>query len=97
MPHHTVRRFWDCGLPFTQEQDGHTNAFTAPARGVVVQGKDPKGGGNCTLRLFDPTNGQELDVAKWSTGMGAVTLNPNGRSHAYISDDNCVIGVSAQP
>jgi caspase domain-containing protein len=82
-------------LPFTQEQNGDTNAFTASARGVVVQVKDPKGGQNCTLRLFDPTNGQELDVAKWSTGMGAVTLNPNGRTSVYIFDDNCVIGVSA--
>ena len=81
-------------LPFTWEQDGHTDAFTAPARGVVVEVKDPKGGGNCTLRLFDATNGQELDVKKWSTGMGPVTLNPNGRTHVYIFGDNCVIGVS---
>jgi hypothetical protein len=83
-------------LPFTQDQNGDTDAFMAPARGVVVQVKDPKGGGNCALRLFDVTNGQELDVMKWSTGMGAVTLNPNGRTHVYIFDDNCVIGVSAQ-
>jgi Caspase domain len=82
-------------LPFTWEQDGDTDAFTAPAQGVVVEVKDPKGGGNCTVRLFDPANGQELDVKKWSTGMGPVTLNPNGRTHVYLFDDNCVIGVSA--
>ena len=71
-------------LPFTHEQDGDTDAFTASAQGVVVQVKDPKGGGNCTLRLFDATNGQELDVMKWSTGMGPMTLNPNGRTQVYI-------------
>jgi hypothetical protein len=82
-------------VPFTQELNGDTDAFTAPARGVNVEVKDTKGGGNCTVRLFDTANGQELDVAKWSTGMGAVTLNPNGRTHVYVFDDNCVIGVSA--
>jgi hypothetical protein len=82
-------------LPFTWEKNGDTDTFTAPARGVVVEVKDPKGGSNCTLRLFDPANGQELDVNKWSTGMGPVTLNPNGRTHLYIFDDGCVIGVSA--
>jgi hypothetical protein len=82
-------------LPFTWEQNGDTDTFTAPARGVVVEVKDPKGGSNCTLRLFDPANRQELDVNKWSTGMGPVTLNPNGRTHLYIFDDGCVIGVSA--
>lgn len=82
-------------LPFTQELYGDTDAFTAPARGVVVQVKDNRGGGNCTLRLYDATNGQELDVVKWSTGMGALTLNPNGRTSVYIFDDSCVIGVSA--
>jgi hypothetical protein len=82
-------------LPFTEELYGDTDAFTAPARGVDVQVKDNRGGGNCTLRLYDATNGQELDVAKWSTGMGAVTLNPHDRTSVYIFDDNCVIAVSA--
>ena len=29
-------------LPFTWEQDGHTDAFPAPARGVVVQVTDAR-------------------------------------------------------
>ena len=58
-------------LPFAQEQDGDTDTFTAPARGVVVQVEDHKGG-NCTLRLFDATNGQELDVVIWSRGTSSV-------------------------
>jgi len=82
-------------LPFTQEQDGDTDAFPAPARGVVVQVKDSRGG-NCTLRLFDVTNGQELDVMEWLPGMGTVTLDPHDRTNVYIFDDNCVIEVSAQ-
>jgi hypothetical protein len=82
-------------LPFTQEQDGDTDAFPAPARGVAVQVADKAGGSTCALRLFDATNGQELDVVMWSPGMGAVTLNPKGRTHLYIYDDNCVIQVSA--
>lgn len=82
-------------LPFTQEQNGDTNAFLAPDRGVVVQVKDNKSS-TCTLRLFDATNGQELDVTKWAPGMDAVTLNPQDRTQVYIFNDNCVIQVSAR-
>jgi Caspase domain len=82
-------------LPFTQEQDGDTDAFPAPAQGVVVQVKDKRSGSQCALRLFDATNGQELDLVNWSPGTGAVTLNPHGRTHVYIFVDNCVIQVSA--
>ncbi|ADJ46825.1 peptidase-related protein [Amycolatopsis mediterranei S699] len=81
-------------LPFTQEQNGDTDAFLAPDQGVVVQVKD-NNSGICTLRLLDATNGQELDVTKWAPGMGAVTLNPQGRTQVYIFDSNCVIQVSA--
>jgi hypothetical protein len=81
-------------VPFTWEQDGHTDAFTAPARGVVVEVKDNRGG-NCTLRLFDATHGEEVDVVSWTTGMGPVTLDPKGRTSVYIFDDYCVIAVSA--
>jgi hypothetical protein len=82
-------------LPFIQEQDGDTDAFPAPAGDVVVHVRDTRGNGHCTLRLFDATNGQELDVMEWSPGMGAVTLNPHDRTHLYIFDDACVIDVSA--
>jgi hypothetical protein len=82
-------------LPFTQEQDGDTDAFTAPAAGLTVDVKDALGGSQCDLRLFDATNGQELDLAKWTTGDSTQTLNPQGITHVYIFDDNCVIQVSA--
>jgi hypothetical protein len=85
-------------LPFTQEQHGDTNAFPAPPRGVDVRVKNNTSG-ECNLALFDATNGQELDIAKWSPGTGtdAVTLNPNDRRSVYLFDDNCVIAVSAHP
>ena len=83
-------------LPFIQEQDGDTDAFTAPAGGLNVVVKDVRGGSRCDLRLFDATNGHELDLAQWSTGDGPATLNPQGRAQVYIFDDNCVIQVSAQ-
>jgi hypothetical protein len=82
-------------LPFTQEQHGDTNAFPAPPRGVDVRVKNNTS--ECNLALFDATNGQELDIAKWSPGTDAVTLNPNDRRSVYLFDDNCVIAVSAHP
>jgi hypothetical protein len=82
-------------LPFTQEDDGDTDAFTAPAKGVTAQITDYKGGTTCQLRLFDAANGQELDTAKAMPGTDRVTLNPNGRTKVYLYDDNCVVRVSA--
>jgi TIR domain-containing protein len=84
-------------LPFTQEDDGDTDAFAAPATGVTAQVRDYKGGSNCLLRLFDAANGQELDIAKATPGTDTVTLNPNGRPKVYLFDDNCVVRVSAHP
>ena len=83
-------------LPFTQDQHGDTNAFPAPPRGVDVRVKDNTSS-DCNLALFDATNGQELDIAKWSPGTDAVTLKPNGRRSVYLFDDDCVIAVSAHP
>jgi Caspase domain len=83
-------------LPFTQELHGDTNAFPAPPRGVDVRVKNNTSS-ECNLALFDATNGQELDIAKWSPGTDAVTLNPNGRRSVYVFDDDCVIAVSAHP
>lgn len=82
-------------LPFLQEDDGDTDAFTAPPAGVPVTVVDDKGGSNCTLRLYDATTAEELDVNAWKTGNGPVTLNPNGRQSVYVFDDNCVIRVGA--
>jgi hypothetical protein len=82
-------------LPFLHDESGDTDAFAAPAGGVTVTVTDPRGSSNCELRLYDPTNGQELDLKNWSVGQGPVTLNPNGRPRAYVFDDSCVIRVSA--
>lgn len=82
-------------LPFLQEENGDTDAFAAPAGGVTVEVTDPRGGQNCALRLYDPANGQELDLKNWSVGQGSVNLKPNGRTRVYVFDDNCVIKVSA--
>jgi hypothetical protein len=81
-------------LPFTWEQNGDTDAFTAPVRGVVVEVKDTKGGWNCMLRLYDPANGQELDVKKVDRH-GSRDNGPEGPHTCLHFDDNCVIGVSA--
>jgi hypothetical protein len=84
-------------LPFTQEDDGDTDAFTAPARGVSAQVKDYHGNGRCVLRLFDAADGQELDLATATPSADTVTLDPNGRPTVYLYDDQCVVRVSAQP
>jgi hypothetical protein len=80
-------------LPMLQELDGDTDAIEAPGK-LAVQIVDNKGS-NCTLRLFDATNGQALDIVKWEAGDGDVTLDPLDRQTVYISDDNCIIRVSA--
>ena len=82
-------------LPLIQEDNGDTDAIKAPAGKLAVHVVDNHGG-NCSLRLFDTANGQELDIARWESGDGDVALNPNGRRSVYIGDDNCVIRVSAQ-
>lgn len=82
-------------LPLLQEDNGDTDAIKAPAGRLAVHIQDSKGG-NCTIRLFDAENGQALDVAPWEQGQGDMTLDPAGRASVYVSDDNCVIRVSAQ-
>lgn len=81
-------------LPFLQEQNGDTDVFTAPPAGMNVAVKDPHGS-NCTFRLFDSANGQELDIAQWSLNDGPVFMNPNGVASVYMYDDNCVVQVTA--
>jgi hypothetical protein len=84
-------------LPFTQSDDGDTDAFAAPATGVTAQVRDYKGGSKCVFRLFDAVNGQELDIATATPGTDTVTLDPLGRSKVYLFDDDCVVRVSAHP
>ena len=81
----------DAPLPFTQEQDGDTNAFSAPPRGVTAQVKDFRGNPRCVLRLFDAANGQQLDLATATPGSDTVTLDPNGRSTLYLNVNHCVV------
>jgi len=84
----------NAALPFTQEDNGDTDMFAAPPKGLTVQVIDNKGG-DCSLRLFD-ANGQELDLAAWSPGTGAVTLNASGSPRVYVNDDNCVIRLASR-
>jgi hypothetical protein len=80
-------------LPFTQEENGHTDVFAAPPNGVSVHIVDNKDS-NCTLRLFN-ANGQELDYVPWERGDGDLTLETLGAASVYVFDDNCVIRLSA--
>jgi hypothetical protein len=82
-------------LPLIQEDNGDTDAIKAPSGKLAVHIVDNHGG-NCTLRLFDTANGQELDIARWESGDGDVPLDPNSRPSVYVDDDNCVIRVTAQ-
>jgi hypothetical protein len=82
-------------LPLLQETNGDTDAIKAPPRRLAVQIVDNKGS-NCTIRLFDAANGDGLDLKQWEQGDENFTLDPAGRSSVYVSDDNCIIRVSAQ-
>lgn len=84
-------------LPFFQEQEGHTDAFTAPLHGVAAKVTSFQNSSQCALRLFDAANGQELDYKLATQQQDTVTLDPNGRSHVYLFDDNCPVRVSAAP
>jgi hypothetical protein len=84
-------------LPFTQEEDGDTDAFTTPTKGISAQVKDFHGHPRCVLRLFDATDGQELDLATATPAADTVTFDGNGRPTVYLYDDYCAIRVSAQP
>ena len=84
-------------LPFVQEDDGDTDAFPAPARGVAVQVKDFRGNPRCVVRLFDATNGQGLDLDTATPTADTVALDPLGRATVYVYVDHCVVQVSARP
>ena len=82
-------------LPLLQENDGDTDAITVTAGKLafhVVDNKDS----NCTLRLFDTANGQELDIVEWEPGDDDGTLDPADRRSVYLYNDNCVVRVSAK-
>jgi hypothetical protein len=87
----------DAALPFVQEEDGDTNTFQAPARGVGVQVKDFRGNPRCVPRLFDGVNGLALDLATATPAADTVTLDANGRSTVYLYVDHCIVRVFAQP
>jgi hypothetical protein len=89
-------------LPFTEEDDGDTDAFAAPANGVRVviptSGPDGfRGSGQCSLRLFDAKTGDEVDSKQAVPDSPSVTLDPQGRSTVYLFDDGCIVQVSAAP
>jgi hypothetical protein len=82
-------------LPFTQEEDGDTDAFAAPPQGVRVEVADFKGGTQCALRLFDARDGRETDYKPATPDQDTVVLDPGGRPSVYLFDDNCTVRVSA--
>jgi hypothetical protein len=82
-------------LPLLQEANGDTDAIKNPPGKLAIHVVDNKGG-NCTIRLFDAANTEALDVVPWEQGNGDFTLDPADRASVYVSDDNCVIRISAQ-
>jgi hypothetical protein len=82
-------------LPFTQQDNGDTDLFAAPPKGLDVKVIDSKGG-YCTLRLFNPA-GQELDTVQWKPRDSDKTLDTNGAKSVYLFDDDCVLRLSAKP
>ena len=82
-------------LPLLQEANGDTDAIKAPPGKLAVHVENNQGG-NCTVRLSDAANGQALDVVPWEPGDGDFTLDPADRASVYVSDDNCIIRISAQ-
>ena len=81
-------------LPFTQETDGDTDLISAPPDRLTAKIIE-NNGSDCTLRLFNSA-GEELDIAQWTRGHGDATLHTFGAKAVYVSDDNCVIQLSAQ-
>jgi hypothetical protein len=82
-------------LPFVQEGFGDTDAFSAPDR-VSVQVTDFGGDANgCDLRLFDPSNAQELDKVTAKPGAATVQLDPRGSKRVYLHNRYCVSHLSA--
>ncbi|SOD71037.1 caspase domain-containing protein [Jatrophihabitans sp. GAS493] len=82
-------------LPFTQTDDLDTDSFAAPAT-VLVEIKDFQDSSECTFRLYNPVDGQEISVAKAPAGTKSVTLDPLGRSTVYLNKDDCAVQISAK-
>lgn len=82
-------------LPFHVEGFGDSDAFAAPAQ-VMVHVTDFLGNpGGCDLRLFDPSNGQQLDKATAKPGAETVKLDPRGITTVYLHNEYCDNDVSA--
>jgi len=83
-------------LPLAWDQQGDSDAFTAPAR-VAVQVTDSSTG--CTITLRDPTNGQAINFGHAQQGKAnnTVEINAGGHPTAYLSDLTCAVRVSAAP
>ena len=73
-------------LPFTQEGFGDSDVFAAPAQ-VMLNVTDFLGSPDCDLRLFDPSNGQQLDRATARPGGETVKLDSKGIKSVYLHNE----------
>lgn len=81
-------------LPFVLNRGSDTDAFAAPPRGVAVQVKSSQSS-ECDIRLYDATNGDELDNAMMKPGPATRTFDTSGRKTVYLFGDNCVVHLAA--
>jgi hypothetical protein len=84
----------DARLPFPQESFGDSDAFAAPDR-VSVHITDFQGNPDCDLRVFDPSNRQQLDRAAARPGADTVKLDAKGTQTVYLNNEYCGAYVSA--
>jgi hypothetical protein len=86
-------------LPFAWDQadDGDTPAFVAPPQGVAVQVTDYHGGQRCDFTLYNPANGQKLDIKTATQGKGndTVTLDTLGIQKVYLEVSDCRVLVKS--
>jgi hypothetical protein len=86
-------------LPFAwdQAEDGDTPAFVAPPQGVAVQVTDYHGGQRCDFTLYNPANGQKLDIKTATQGKGndTVTLHTLGIQKVYLDVSDCRVLVKS--
>ena len=86
-------------LPFSLDQSdaGDTDAFAAPAM-VAVDVKESRVGSQCEFTLYDPADGQSLDIKTATQGKNdTVLLDPGGSKTVYLGTNGCVFRVYAAP